>query len=122
MKHATFWLVVVLIAGGLQLLGRLTPAAPPATTVVPASVAKIEGTGAARLTLLPEAAKRLDIATAAVRETTIDPKQRVAGEIISTDDHAAIVRVELTANELSQVRQDEPAFVLPLARDSQVPR
>ena len=72
-----------------------------------------------RLTLLPEAARRLDIKTALVREETSDPARQVAGGVISlsTGLKAAIVRVDLSESEVSRVRRDEPAFVLPLARD-----
>jgi len=124
MKHTTFWLVVVAVAVGIPLLGRLAPSARQAKKISPASVSKIEGADLMRLTLLPEAAKRLDIKTALVREETMDPRQQVGGEVvsISPDLKAAIVRVELTENELIRVRRDEPAFVLPLARDSQAPR
>jgi len=122
MKHITFWLIMMLIAAGLQLLGRMAPSAKQATRIVPASVSKIDGTDLMRLTLLPEAARRLDIKTALVREEPVAPTQQVGGEVISTDLNAAIVRVELTEKELSRVRREEPAFVLPLARDSQAPR
>jgi hypothetical protein len=57
-----------------------------------------------------------------VREETIDPTQQVAGEVVSAEKNTAIVRVELTASELNKVRQEEPAFVLPLARDSKARR
>jgi hypothetical protein len=122
MKHITFWLVLILIAVGLQLLGRMARPAKPAKKVVPASVSKIDGTDLKRLTLLPEAAKRLDIKTALVREEPTDPTQQVGGEVVSISSDAAIVRVELTENELSRVRREEPAFVLPLARDSKASR
>lgn len=124
MKHITFWLVVILIAAGLQLWGRMAPSAKQAQKIVPASVSKIDGTDRMRLTLLPEAAKRLDIKTTPVREEPIDPTRQVVGGVIgiSTELKAAIVRVELTENEVSKVRRDEPAFVLPLARDSKADR
>jgi hypothetical protein len=122
MKHITFWLALILIAGGLQLLGRMAPSAKSAKAIAPASVSKIEGTNLMRLTLLPEAVRRLDIQTALVREETTDPTQQVGGEVVSTDRNVAIVRVELTENELARVRRDEPAFVLPLARESKAPR
>lgn len=124
MKHITFWLVLVLIAAGLQLLGRLARPATQARKIAPAAVSKIEGTDRMRLTLLAEAARRLDLKTALVREETIDPTRQVAGGIISisSDLNAAIVRVDLTENEASRVRRDEPAFILPLARESKARR
>lgn len=122
MKHIAFWLVLILITAGLQLLGRMSSSAKPAKKIAPASVAKIDGTDLMRLTLLPEAARRLDIKTAPVREERIDPTQQVAGEVVSANLNAAIVRVDLTENEVSRVRRDEPAFVLSLARDSKAGR
>lgn len=126
MKHNTFWLVLVLIliAAGLQLLRRMAPSAKQAKKILPASVSKIDGTDLKRLTLLPEAARRLDIKTGRVREELIDPTRQVAGGVISisTDFKGAIVRVDLTEQEVSRVRRDEPAFVLPLARDSKAHR
>lgn len=122
MKHYTFWLVFVLIAAGLQIVGRLAPPAKPAQKIAPASVLKIEGTDLKRLTLRPEAARRLDIKTALVGEGVSELTQQVAGEVVTADLNAAIVRVELTENELGRVRRDEPAFVLPLARESKAGR
>ena len=122
MKQITFWLFLILVAAGLQLLGRVAPSAKTARKIAPASVSKIDGTNVMRLTLLPEAARRLDIKTALVREEAAEPKQQVGGEVISTERNAAIVRVELTENELGKVRREEPAFVLPLARESKASR
>lgn len=122
MKHIKFWLVLILIAVGLQLVGRRWSPAKPAKKIAPASVSQIAGTGLVRLTLLPEAARRLDIQTAPVREETIDPTQQIAGEVVSAEKNTAIVRVELTASELNKARAEEPAFVLPLARDSKARR
>ena len=122
MKHITFWLVLIFIAVGIQVVGRMSPKAKAAKKIEPASVSKIDGSDLKRLTLLPEAAKRLDIQTAPVREETINPTQQVAGEVVKTDSNAAIVRVELTDSELSKVRREEPALILPLARDSKARR
>ena len=122
MKHITFWLVLIVIAAGMQLLGRMAPSAQPAKKIAPASVSKIDGTNLMRLTLVPEAARRLDIKTAIVREEAMDATQQVGGEVVSTERNAAIVRVELTDQELSKVRREEPAFILPLARESKASR
>jgi hypothetical protein len=122
MKRITFWLVLIFIVVGIQLVGRMSPKTMGAKKIEPASVFKIEGSDLKRLTLLPEAAKRLDIQTTPIREETINPTQQVAGEVVKTDASAAIVRVELTDSELSKVRRDEPAFILPLARDSKARR
>ena len=116
----TSWLLFLIIAG-FPCAGRTAPATTPARpAAAPASVSKIEGTDLKRVTLLPEAARRLDIKTVAVREESIDPKQQVAGEVakISADGSSAIIRVDLTEGEIKKVLRDEPAFVLPLARNS----
>ena len=119
-KHYTFWLVLILIAAGLQLLGRMAPSAKQGKKIAPASVSKIDGTDLMRLTLLPAAARRLDIQTALVREEPIEPTRQVAGGVVSigTDLNTAILRVDLAENEASKVLRDEPAFILPLARES----
>jgi hypothetical protein len=124
MKRTAFWLFSILIVAGLQLAGRMAPAAKQAQKTAPASVSKIDGTDLKRVSLLPEAAARLDIKTAAVREESIEPKQQVAGEVakISADGSSAIVRVDLTESELKKVLRAEPAFVLPLARNSKESR
>jgi hypothetical protein len=122
MKHITFWLVLIFIAVGIQFVGRMSPKAKAAKKIEPASVSKIEGSDLKRLSLLPEAAKRLDIQTAPVREEIINPTQQVAGEVVKTDANSAVVRVELTDSEMSKVRREEPAFILPLARDSKARR
>ncbi len=112
-------LVLMLMAAGLQVLGCKPPAAT-AKKMAPASVSKINGTNLVRLTLLPEAAKRLDIQTAPVRDETIVAKRKVAGEVatIRSDNNAAIVQVNLTESEQKLVRRAEPAFILPLAHQS----
>lgn len=73
-----------------------------------------------RLTLRPEAAKRLDLTTVPVREGPVVATRRFGGEVISVhaDGGTAIVQVYLTENDAKSVRRDEPAFVLPLGRDS----
>ena len=113
MKQVSFWAVLILIAVGLQILGRMSSPAKPTKKTEPASVSKIEGTELKRLTLLPEAVRRLDIKTAVVREETLEPKQVVGGEVVSTsaDGNSAILRVELTEIEAGKVRRDEPAYV-----------
>ena len=55
MKQVSFWAVLILIAVGLQILGRMSSPAKPTKKTEPASVSKIEGTELKRLTLLPEA-------------------------------------------------------------------
>jgi hypothetical protein len=118
MRHRTFWLVLVVLAAGLQVLGRAAPQPKKREKVAPASVAPIEGTDRMRLSLLPEAARRLGIQTAIVREEPIGWRRKFPGEVISisTDYHIAIVQVELTENDAKIVRRQEPAFILPFGR------
>lgn len=73
-----------------------------------------------RLTLLPEAARRLDIQTVPVREGPVAATRRFGGEVISVhaDRGTAIVQVYLTEDDAKSVRREEPAFVLPLARET----
>ena len=95
MKNKAVWLVLILIAAGLLLLGRIAPSAPKTKKIAPASVSKIEGTDFMRVTLLPEAVKRLDLKTNPVREQLILPTRKLGGEVvsISTDRNIALVRV-----------------------------
>ena len=53
MKHITFWLVLIFIAVGIQVVGRMSPKAKAAKKIEPASVSKIDGSDLKRLTLLP---------------------------------------------------------------------
>lgn len=117
-------LVLVIVVTGILYWKHSARAATADPKVAPATVAKIEGTDRKRVTLQPDAARRLDIQTAPVREEVIHPTKQVVGGVIgiSTELNAAIVRVELTESEVSRVQRDEPAFVLPLARDSQPSR
>jgi hypothetical protein len=113
-----------LAVAGLSLFGGQAIQAKQAPKTAPASVSKIEGTDQMRVTVLPEAARRLDIQTAPVGEKTITPTLQVGGEVISVtpERNSAIVRVELSEDEMSRVLRDETAFILPLARDSRAPR
>ena len=123
MKHITFWLVAIFIAAALQLLGRMAPSAKQAMQIAPASVSKIDGTALMRLTLLPDAVKRLDIKTAPVREEQIVASRKFAGDVvaITSDRNTAVVRVNLTENDVKSVRRDAPALILPIARDNKAP-
>lgn len=77
-----------------------------------------------RLTLQADAAKRLDITTAPVREETIVQTRQFAGEVVAVtaDTNIAIVQVNLTENDVKSVQRDGPAFVLPLERSSKTAR
>ena len=62
------WIVAVLVATGLALPACARTSAEEAAGVEPASVEPIEGSDVARVTLSPDAARRLDVQTAPVRE------------------------------------------------------
>ena len=122
MTHRAIRLALILIAASLQLLG-CSPSTQAKKTA-PASVSKIEGTDRMRLTLQADAAKRLDIKTAPVREETIVQTRQFGGEVVAvtTDTRVAIVQVNLTENDVKSVQRDGPAFVLPLGRGSKTSR
>ena len=123
MKHKLIWLVLIFVVAGIPLLGCAAPSTRP-KKIAPASVSKIEGTNLTYVALQPEAAKRLDIKTAPVREEAITGTRKFAGEVVATttDLKTAIVQVNLTENDVKTVRRDGPAFILPLARDSKALR
>lgn len=99
---------------------------PPPGKAVP-----IEGTKLKRLILQPEAAKRVDLQTAAVREEQVMRKRKVGGDIISLPIAAKTgagfapatlyVRVRLSENELKQVDQSQAAIIEPLVGEVGVP-
>ena len=122
MKHKVFLLVLTLMAVGLTLPGNEAPAAEAKKTA-PASVSNVEGADLKLLTLLPEAAKRLDIKTVVVREDPVVAKRKFAGEVISLSSglNTAVVQVNLTENDAKRVRRGETALLLPFARDSKAP-
>ena len=75
-RRRGWWGVVALLAG-LQMTGcAKVPNTEPVTEVGPAKVEHLEGADPARVTLTPEAMKRLDIRTGAVGEVEIDGKMR----------------------------------------------
>src|ERR1051325_11322728 len=121
--RVTSWLFL-LFAVAVAPNARLIAAAASPSKAAPASVSKIEGTDLKRVSLLSEAATRLDLKTTPVREETIEPRQRVAGEVakVSTDGNSATICVDLTESELRKVLREAPAFVLPLARESKESR
>lgn len=83
MRHSSRWMVLVLVAGGLGLAGCTEPAASGKSDK-PAVVEKL-GSGVGRVTLTQDAAKRLDIQTAAVSDT------EVAGKAMRSVPYAAVL-------------------------------
>ena len=77
MKHHHRWLGVVLLFACLQLTAcRESAVTATEEETGPAKVEHLQGAEPTRVTLTEEAAKRLDIQTAAVRDMEINGKQR----------------------------------------------
>ncbi len=128
MKHNDQWLVVVLFLACLVLSGCGQTPVATAGKIAPAKVAPIEGTNFKRLTLVAEAAKRLDIQTAPVREVQVLRKRKVGGEVVSLSrtptptaaqlPDTVYVRVRLSENEVSKVDRGQPAVIMRLTGDT----
>lgn len=76
MQTTTRWIGAALLVAGLALSGCTAAPAAEAGGDSPATVEKVNGSGPARLTLTSDAAKRLDIQTAPVRETQVAQQAR----------------------------------------------
>jgi hypothetical protein len=112
--------VLTVVVVGLALSGSLAPNAKETKASPPATLSKVQGTDLVRLTLTPDAAKRLDITTAPVRRAArIGASRRYSGEVISVIANldATIVRVELPESDRKRILPHEPAIVLPLGRE-----
>ena len=117
MQRSNRWLAGALLVAAL-LLAACGQASTPATThSSPADVKHIEGTELSYVVLKPEAAKRLDIQTAAVSEEQRTRKRIVGGEIVASNSGAkgVWVRVPLSESDLKTVDRGQPASILPLA-------
>src|SRR5262245_20254736 len=76
MKHNDLWKVVVLFIACLQLAACGQTSVTTASESSPAKVERIKGTDLSRVTLTADAAKRLDIQTATVRDAQVSGAQR----------------------------------------------
>jgi hypothetical protein len=123
MKLNTRW-IVVMLAGLLLAACGQAPAAKT-TKPEPAHVEAIAGTDLSRVVLVPEAAKRLGIQTAAVGEEQVTRKRTVGGEIMTptqaggttrvTSSSADLwLRVPILAGDLNEIDRSQSATVLPL--------
>jgi hypothetical protein len=135
MKRGNVWTVVI-----LGMVGLLVAACAPAPAVAvqkipPVKVERIEGTDLSRLTLTAEAAKRLNIQTAPVREEQVARQRKVGGSVmalpaesavstggmlvssagVSANPGPAVVRVHLNESDLRMVDRSKPAQVLSLS-------
>jgi len=76
MKHNYLWMVVILSIASLQLTACGQTPATTAGEDKPALVEHLEGAEPTRVTLTEDAAKRLDLQTAAVRDMMVNGTQR----------------------------------------------
>ncbi len=76
MKHNDLWRVVAALIACLQLAACGQTPVSTASESAPAKVERIKGTELSRVTLTADAAKRLDIQTATVRDTQVNGVQR----------------------------------------------
>jgi hypothetical protein len=121
MQRSNRWLVGALLVAAIQLAACGQTSAPAANHSQPAKVEHIEGSELSRVVLTPEAAKRLDIQTAAVGEEQRTRKRIVGGEIVSLSSAGMAVRVPLGESDLKAVDRSQAASILPLAIDDQTP-
>ena len=119
MRHHKKMMVTGLFVAGLALSGCGGAPETLAIEVEPARVEAIEGTELNRVVLVPEAAKRLDIRTAAVRDTVVVRKRIVGGEVVAAPAGApagsVVVRVPMSTGDLDKVDRAEAVTILPLA-------
>lgn len=121
MQRSNRWLVGALLVVALQLAACGQTPAPATTHNEPAKVEHVEGSELSRVVLTAEAAKRLDIQTAAVSEEQRTRKRIVGGEIVSLPSAGVLVRVPLGESDLKTVDRDQSASILPLALDDNTP-
>jgi multidrug efflux system membrane fusion protein len=122
MRHHKRWMATGLIVAGLQLTACGGAPGVTATKAEPAKVTAIDGTELSRVELVPDAAKRLDIQTDAVRDTLVERKRIVGGQVVDaagTGGAGLGVRVPLSAGELSKVDRSKPVMILPLAHTAE---
>lgn len=121
MQRTNRWLVGGLLIAAFQLAACGQTAAPAASHSQPAKVEHIEGSDLSRVVLTPEAAKRLDIQTAAVSEEQRTRKRIVGGEIVSLPSAGVMLRVPLSEGDLQTVDRSQLASILPLGIDDKTP-
>jgi multidrug efflux system membrane fusion protein len=121
MQRSNRWLVGALLIAALQLAACGQTSAPAASHSQPAKVEHIEGSDLSRVVLTADAAKRLDIQTAAVSEEQRMRKRIVGGEIVSMPSAGVMLRVPLGESDLKAVDRSQPASILPLAINDKTP-
>jgi len=146
MKHNNRWMAMVLVVVGLLLAACAPRSAGAVKKSAPAKVEPIAGTKLSRLTLTAEAAKRLDIQTAPVREEPVTRKRKVGGKVMAQPEGAAmttggtlvsssasgaagaapdvsgvLVSVTLNESDLDKVDRGQPALILSIASGDKSP-
>ena len=146
MKHNNRWMAMVLVVVGLLLAACAPTSAVAVKKSAPAKVEPIAGTKLSRLTLTAEAAKRLDIQTAPVREEQVTRKRKVGGKVMAPPEASAtategtlvsssasgaasaapdlggiLVSVTLNESDLDKVDRGQPALILPIASGDKSP-
>ena len=121
MNRKNMFILAILMLSSLMLSAcGQKPAS--ASKIAPVKVEAIEGSKIKRLTLIADAAKRLDIQTTAVREEPFARTRKFGGEVVSmptasaatADASKILVRVSLSAGDMQSIIRAEPATVLPL--------
>ena len=121
MNRKNLFLLAILMVASLSVSAcGQKPAS--ASKIAPIKVEAIEGSKIKRLTLIADAAKRLDIQTTAVREEPFARTRKFGGEVVSmptasaatADASKILVRVSLSASDMQSVVRTEPATVLRL--------
>lgn len=128
MQHNTRWLAAGLIITGLLSACGQTPAAT-VSKPEPAEVKPIEGTDLNQVTLVAQAAQRLNIQTTAVRDEQVTRKRTVGGEVVTSPGATTSgntsrvasaskvwVRVPLSVGDLDKIDRGQPAMILPLVK------
>jgi len=117
MKQSNKWMIVVMIATGLQLSACGQGQVVESESEPPIHVEVVDGSDLKREILTEQAAERLGIETVEVREEQVTRKQVVGAEIVdvaSADPKTAYVRVRLNASDLDKIDLNQTALVRPL--------
>lgn len=128
MNYRTLLITLLLCAVSASAAGCGAPPAK-AKQAAPASVSILEGTDSKQITLLAQAAERLDIQTALVREEKLTRTWQVGATVVSSpfpqsasnDPNEAWVRANLSHDDLRRVRLGESVLVKPIDRASADP-
>ncbi len=120
-KKKFLCLVWALMTAGLLIAACAQAPKSGGNKPVPPGVAvAIEGTKLKRLTLVEQAAKRIDLQTVPVREEQMVRMQKVGGEVIAPPEGsnrpsgAVLVRLLLSESDLNKVDKTQPGRVLTL--------